>query len=108
MAHTLTYSSSTVIENIEAYCYSNSGLAVAYFYFDFNDPEKQNATNCLSSLIAQLCSQVTDLPKMLKDLYNRCNDGKLKADMPALIAVLKAFALAEDLNDIVIIADALD
>jgi ankyrin repeat domain-containing protein 50 len=107
-AHVLTYSSSTVIDNIEAYCHLNSDPAVAYFYFDFNDPEKQNATNCLSSLIAQLCSQVVDLPKKLKDLYSRCNEGKHKAGMPALIAILKAFALAEEPHDIFIIADALD
>src|SRR5438270_5950845 len=57
--------SSTVIEHMKAYSSSKPKHAVSYFYFDFNDTEKQNATNCASSLIAQLCSQVPDLPEKL-------------------------------------------
>jgi len=93
---------------MEAYCNSKSGLAIAYFYFDFNDIEKQNTTNYISSLIAQLCSQIVDLPEKLKDMYKRCNDGNHKADMDNLRAVLKLFAAAEELHDLFIIADALD
>jgi hypothetical protein len=93
---------------MEAYCKSESGLAIAYFYFDFNDTEKQSAKNCISSLIAQLCSETVDLPEMVKDLYKRCNDGKQKADMPNLIAVLRLFALANEPHDLFIVLDALD
>src|SRR5437773_9476547 len=89
------------------YCGSNLSQAVAYFYFDFNDTEKQNAVNCVSSLIAQLCSQVVDLPEKLKELYKRCNDGKQKAAMRNLKAVLELFAVMEEV-DIFIVADALD
>jgi ankyrin repeat domain-containing protein 50 len=51
---------------------------------------------------------VVDLPEKLKELYKRCNDGKRKADLPNLKAVLKHFAVAEELYDIFIITDALD
>jgi hypothetical protein len=92
---------------MKAYCDSKPSLAVAYFYFDFNDTEKQNAANCVSSLIAQLCSQVVDLPEKLKKLYKECNDGKQKAAMRDLKAVLELFAVIEEV-DVFIVADALD
>ena len=93
---------------MEAYCSSTSGLAMAYFYFDFSNIEKQNATNCLSSLIAQLCSQIVDLPKKLTTLYEKSNGGRHGPDMPNLREVLKLFAAAEELRDIFIVVDALD
>lgn len=93
---------------MEDYCKSKSSLAIAYFYFDFNDVEKQNATNCISSLIAQLCSETVDPPEMLKDLYKRCNEGKQKADLHDLLAVLRLFAVADELQDLFIVLDALD
>src|SRR5271163_1778988 len=104
----LTWCSSTIIEHMKAYSSSKPKHAIAYFYFDFNDTEKQNATNCVSSLIAQLCSQIVDLPEKLKKLYKRCNNGNQKADMPNLKAVLKLFAAAEELSHLFIVADALD
>jgi hypothetical protein len=93
---------------MEAYCNSKPSFAFAYFYFDFNDTEKQNAINFVSSLIAQLCSQIVDLLEKLKELYKRCNNGKHKVDMSDLKAVLKLFAVAEELHDFFIVADALD
>src|SRR5205814_995726 len=90
-----------------AYCNSKPNLVVAYFYFDFNNTEKQNAANCVSSLIAQICAHVVDLPEKLKKLYKRCNDGKHKAALSDLKVVLELFAIMEEV-DVFIVADALD
>ncbi|KAH0533900.1 hypothetical protein FGG08_007482, partial [Glutinoglossum americanum] len=103
-----TILSSIIIEHMKAYCGSKPRLAVAYFYFDFNDTEKQNAANCVSSLIAQLCSQVVDLPEKLKELYKRCNDGKQEAAIHDLKSALALFAETKELDDIFIVTDALD
>jgi hypothetical protein len=92
---------------MKAYCDSKPNLAVAYFYFDFNDTDKQNAATYVSSLIAQLCSQVVNLPEKLKELYKRCNNGKQKAAIYDLKSVLALFAEMKEL-DIFIVADALD
>lgn len=104
----LTSTSSTIIEHMNVYCSSKPDLLVAYFYFDFNDDKKQNAKNFLSSLIAQICSKMVNLPKELKNLYFRCNDGEYQADMPSLIETLKTFAVGKELQHIFIVGDALD
>jgi hypothetical protein len=104
----LSWNSSTIIEHLKMYCDSKLGLAIAYFYFDFNDIKKQNVVNCVSSLIAQLCSQVVDLPDKLKELYKRCNNGSQKPAMHDLRGALALFAVTKELNDVFIILDALD
>ena len=49
-----TILSSTILEDIFMCCDNHSGYAVAYFYFDFNDVQKQNAERMLRSLVVQL------------------------------------------------------
>jgi hypothetical protein len=102
----LTLSSSTIIEHIKGYCDPEPTFAVAYFYFDFNDTEKQSPTSCVSSWIAQLCSQVEKLPQKLKDSYKTY--GHQEASLHHLKEILAQFAVTEELHDIFIVADALD
>lgn len=99
-------SSSVIIEQLKANCASKPSLAIAYFYFDFNESEKQNATSFVTTLIAQLCNHVVDLPEELKELYKACNNGRGVATLDALKAAL--FAVAEKFGDVFIVADALD
>jgi len=75
----------------------NPSNAVAYYYFSFNDSEKQIAVNFISSVVAQLCMQVVDLLEELKGLYSRCNDSERKAAMPNLKAILKLFTIMKKL-----------
>ena len=98
--------SSTIIEHMKAYCDSKPGLAVAYFYFDFDNAEKQDASTFTSSLIAQLCNRVVDLPEQLMELYKSCNNGHQKAAKRELKAMLSQ--LIKDLEDVFIVVDALD
>ncbi|MCJ1345324.1 hypothetical protein MMC31_003531, partial [Peltigera leucophlebia] len=102
----LTGSSSVVIEHMKTYCASNPNLAIAYFYFDFNEPGKQNATNFVSTLIAQLCSHLAELPEELTKLYKTCNNGTHEAVLYSLQTVL--FAVAKNFDTVFIVADALD
>lgn len=59
----LSESSSVVLEQLKAYCASKPSLAIAYFYFDLNEPEKQKAANFISTLISQLCNHLRRVPK---------------------------------------------
>lgn len=102
----LTVSSSVIIEQLKVNCASKPNLAIAYFYFDFNESEKQNATSFVSTLIAQLCNHVVDLPEKLKELYEVCKNGRGVVTLDTLQAVL--FAVAEKFGDVFIVADALD
>jgi hypothetical protein len=97
--------SSTIIEHMKEHC-EKPGFGLAYFYFDFSDTEKQEVSNFVSSLIAQLCHKVADLPEQLKKLYEGCNKGQQKAAMRELKAALSL--VLKDLEDAFIVIDALD
>ena len=88
------------------YCTLKTNLAIAYFYFDFNEPGKQNATSFVSTLIAQLCNHLAELPEELTKLYKTCNNGTQVAALYSLQAAL--FEVAKKLDTVFIVADALD
>ena len=64
-----TVLSSTIIENTILHCDENEGCVMAYFYFSFTDSAKQKSENMLSSLLAQLSSQVDITPNTLVSLH---------------------------------------
>jgi ankyrin repeat domain-containing protein 50 len=97
--------SSTIIEHLKEHC-KKPGIALAYFYFDFNDPEKQKISSLVSSLIAQLCNKLDDLPDQLKVLYKECSKGQQRAAVQDLKTILSL--VVKDLEDVFIVIDALD
>jgi hypothetical protein len=98
--------SSTIVEHMKEYCDSNPLRALAYYYFDFNDNEKQTSSNLLCSLIVQICNKIVYLPTQLKELYQICNNGQHKADMQGLKSVLAE--CLKGFGDVFIVIDALD
>jgi hypothetical protein len=64
-----TVLSSTIIESTILHCDENEGCVMAYFYFSFTDSEKQKSSSMLSSLLAQLSSQVDITPNSLVSLH---------------------------------------
>lgn len=49
---------------------------VSYFYFDFNDVEKQSSGKAIRSLLFQLALQTPDTFQKLEILYQKCNNGQ--------------------------------
>lgn len=101
-----TVLSSTVIAQVLQECNVNSKMAVAYFYFDFNDSEKQKSDNMIRSLVTQLSAQSTKHLTELELLFSSCNNGELQADSRRLLMVLKEITEVFDKTYVVI--DALD
>ena len=99
-------SSSTVIDHLQAHCMEDRKSALAYYYFDFNEPTKQKAANFLSSVIAQLCSQSSVLPDGVRRLYQRCNNGNQRPTSEDLLTAL--MGSLEGFEDAFVVADALD
>ena len=83
----LLHDSSTVIETLKARV--DSSVALAYFYFNFNDSEKLVHRNMLHSLAFQLFQQC---PGPLIDLYKRTDDGSRQPTVDELLDVLKKSA----------------
>ena len=83
----LLHDSSTVIETLKARV--DSSVALAYFYFNFNDSEKLIHRNMLHSLAFQFFQQC---PGPLIDLYKWTDDGSRQPTVDELLDVLKKSA----------------
>ncbi len=97
-----TILSSTVVQYILDYCRERPRSAVLYFYFDFNEREKQRHENMIRSLITQLVGYQKRTFDVLDSLFNR---GR-QPTSEELLATLKTMVTAFD--EIFLILDALD
>lgn len=105
-ASRLTRLSSTIIEQLQGQCSARAKHTLAYFYLDFKTTVKQEVSSCVSSLVAQLCTQISILPTHIKQLYKRCSYGKLQRSLGDLKEML--FKVMEELDNVFTIIDALD
>lgn len=81
--------SSTVIEDITKYCQENESYALAYFYFDFNDPKKQQSTYLLRSLLTQLSHKSPKCLDILLALRTKYDNGSKQPISADLLNTLK-------------------
>ena len=88
------------------HCQSDPALAIIYFYFDFNDVEKQRHENLLRSLIVQLSMQSMNTPEALDTIYSRCQEGQQQPSTDALAMTLQH--MLGGFHQTFIILDALD
>jgi Fungal N-terminal domain of STAND proteins/NACHT domain len=97
---------STAIEHVVALC-RDSGHRYAYFYFDFNDPDKQTVEGMLRWVVKRLCHyHPTQLPASVEELYKQCDDG---SHQPGTESLMKALlSLLAEPNRAFLILDALD
>jgi hypothetical protein len=96
----------SIIQDVMLYRQSDSALAIIYFYFDFNDIEKQRHENLIRSLIVQLSMQSTNTPEALNTIYSRCQEGQQQPTTDALTLTLQH--MLRDFHQTFIILDALD
>src|SRR5215471_2646841 len=98
--------SSTIIEDVKSHCLSDSTLGFAYFYFDFNDGEKQRHENLIRSLITQLSAKSAKVPEALQALYSLSEGGQHQPSKDGLVTTLQS--ILGDFPKTYIILDALD
>lgn len=96
----------SIIEHVKAHCRRKSETAVAYFYFDFADMEKQKCGNMVRSLITQLCPPNGEVPQALMWLYSSCAYGKTQPNSESLLSLL--CKMIQQYQEVFIILDALD
>jgi hypothetical protein len=98
--------SSTIIEDMWCHCKIDPSMAVAYFYFDFSNTQKQQSENLIRSLITQLSSQSPCCPDSLAALYSHNSDGEQQPTTEDLIVTLKH--IIEGFQHVYVVIDALD
>ncbi|PQE21865.1 ankyrin repeat protein [Rutstroemia sp. NJR-2017a BVV2] len=95
---------STVVEDVQEFCSSNSSHLVAFYYFSFSDSQKQTTTNFLRSILAQMIKQSNKAFHTAAPLYDDTDDPEPQLD--ALKVMLRAMIAAH--GCVFIVADALD
>ncbi|KAH9207858.1 hypothetical protein DL95DRAFT_312889, partial [Leptodontidium sp. 2 PMI_412] len=97
---------STALEEVKFQYKSSPTVAIAYFYFDFNDTEKQRLDKFTHSLIEQLAWQSAKALACLESLFSRCQDGKQQPTQDGLEVALQK--VLNEFGETFIILDALD
>jgi hypothetical protein len=101
-----TILSSTVIEHLLQHCDGDASMVTAYFYFDFNDTQKQDPELMLRSLLCQLLRRAVVIPKDVEALFSSCENGKRQPSLHALLEVTRQ--VAQEFMHVYVILDALD
>lgn len=99
------YSSNAIDETLQRYG-SSPAIAVAYFYFDFRDHEKQSLENLVRSLTLQLSLLGEIDCRPLEELYTICQYGQRQPSLDELVHVLRL--RVQELEATYIIIDAVD
>jgi hypothetical protein len=101
-----TILSSTIIEDLLQHCHDDTCMVTAYFYFDFNDIQKQDPVLMLRSLLCQLLQRSVVLPKDIDALFSSCDDGQRQPSLPALLEVIRQ--AIQGFACVYVVLDALD
>ncbi|RII24200.1 hypothetical protein CUC08_Gglean011924 [Alternaria sp. MG1] len=81
-------------------------MVTAYFYFDFNDAQKQDLELMLRSLLCQLVQRSVMIPKGVDALFSSCENGQRKPLSHALLQVTRE--AAQEFTHVYVVLDALD
>lgn len=102
-----TILSSTIIENLLMHCEADSSAAMAYFFFDFGDSQKQDPEAMVQSLLRQLLQRLATAPgSNLGALFRIVDDSEQGMPLHVLLELLRqAF---QELPNVYIVLDALD
>jgi hypothetical protein len=92
---------------VKEVCFESATHKLAYFYFDFQNTEKQNMDITIRSLLRQLCAGEMQLPQEVQIMYDRYKGSRLRPTVEELNLAL--LSLIDYLGkEIYIIMDALD
>jgi hypothetical protein len=81
-------------------------MVTAYFYFDFNDAQKQDPELMLRSLLCQLVQRSVVIPKGVNALFSSCENVKRQPSLHALLEV--TWQAAHEFTHVYVVLDALD
>jgi hypothetical protein len=101
-----TILSSTIIEHLLQRCDDDINIVTAYFYFDFNDIQKQDPELMLRSLLQQLLGHSSTVCKCLDQMFSSCENDQRQPTLNALLEVIPQ--VIHQFKHVYIVLDALD
>lgn len=99
-----TILSSTILENVLDQQRTKPNSSVLYFFFDFNDVEKQQHEKMIRSLVSQL--SMYHEQSVLQKLYSSCLNGERQPTGEMLLKTMRQLMVSLGHNFIIL--DALD
>lgn len=101
-----TILSAGIIEDLVQHCREDSGRALAFFFFDFNDAAKQDTDNMLRSILSQLLEKCQSVPGTLHSAIELSANDTQPPSTEQLLSSL--MTVVEVLPTTFIVIDALD
>lgn len=84
-----TILSAGIIEDLQGYCDVDPARSLAFFFFDFNDAEKQNPISMVKSLLSQFLNRCTHVPEGVRSLHATCENSRREASEQQLLQALR-------------------
>jgi hypothetical protein len=84
-----TILSAGIIEDLQGYCDVDPARSLAFFFFDFNDAEKQSPINMVRSLLSQFLNRCTHVPEGVRSLHATCENSRREASEQQLLKALR-------------------
>ncbi|KAF2628860.1 hypothetical protein BU25DRAFT_390834 [Macroventuria anomochaeta] len=101
-----TILSSTIIEDLLQHCHDDTSMVTAFFYFDFNNIQKQDPELMIRSLLCQLLQHSVTFLRGLDALFSSCKNGQRQLSLHALLEVTQQ--VMQQFTHVYIVLDALD
>lgn len=98
--------SATILEDISKLANQGVDSFVAYFYFDFNDPQKRNSESMVRSILSQLIRRGDTVSPAVLSLYSSYENGEKDAPLEVYLDALRQ--TMSDLPFVYVVFDALD
>jgi hypothetical protein len=100
-----TILSSTIIEHLSQHCSDDTDMVTVYFYFDFNDTQKQDPELMVCSLLHQLLQRLAMVYRNTGAYLSSCENGS----RPPLHTLLEMTRQAmQEFSCVYVVIDALD
>jgi hypothetical protein len=100
-----TILSSTIIEDLLQHCSENTDMVIVYFYFDFNNTQKQDPELMVCSLLQQLLQRLAMVYRSIDAFFSSCENGT----RPPLHTLLDVTHQAmQKFSHVYVVIDALD
>jgi hypothetical protein len=84
-----TILSAGIVENMQASCKEDPAKSLAFFFFDFNDTEKQDPIYMVKSLLSQFLNGCTSVPETVRSLHATCEKERREASQEQLLRALR-------------------
>ena len=84
-----TILSAGIIQDMQAACQTDPDKSLAFFFFDFNDVEKQDPVKMVKSLLSQFLNRCQSLPETVRSLHAYCENGRREASQQQLLQALR-------------------